>query len=342
MKSLDEYWYKKNRIATLLWPFSLLFRSISFLRRMGYRIGLFTVYEVSVPVIVVGNVTVGGTGKTPMVVWLASFLREQGFKPGIVSRGYGGKASQWPQQVRVDSDPTVVGDEPILLARRTGCPVAVAPKRVRAAGSLLQHEDCDIIIADDGLQHYALHRDVEIAVIDGVRRLGNGYCLPAGPLREPASRLRSVDFVVTNGLPAHDEFGMSFNLGSVYNLGDQDRTAPLEDFRGKVVHAVAGIGHPARFFSFLKRLGLSVIEHPFADHHIFSEADLDFGDDAPVIMTEKDAVKCRRLCCDNAWFVTVNACVDDAFTEALRLKISDVVEKKRKSKKPPAANFAGA
>ena len=228
----------------MLTPLSLVFRVVVWLRRFAYRAGLLRSYKVSLPVIITGNITAGGTGKTPLVIWLADYLRGKGYRPGIISRGYGGKASSWPQQVRSDSDPAMVGDEAVLLAGATRCPMAVGPDRVAAARALIEHSDCDVILSDDGLQHYALQRDIEIVVIDGVRRFGTGFSIPAGPMREPARRLQEVDLVVINGLGSGQEHQMRMNLGDAHNLLDKDIRRRLSSFQGKAVHAIAGIGNP--------------------------------------------------------------------------------------------------
>ena len=317
MKRLDHYWYTRSPWLLLLTPLSLLYRGIISVRRFAYRAGIKRSTRLSLPVIVVGNITVGGTGKTPLVVWVANYLREQGYIPGIVSRGYGGKANHWPQQARADSDPAVVGDEAVLLAVSTGCPMAVAPDRVAAARALVDQGDCDVIISDDGLQHYALQRDIEIAVIDGVRRFGNGHLLPAGPLREPEKRLQEVDLVVVNGLGGSDEYRMSLQQGDAHNLQDPEKTCTLQAFRSQRVHAVAGIGHPERFFRSLQQAGLQLDSHPYPDHHAFRPGDISFGDGRPVIMTEKDAVKCRHFASQNDWYVPVEANLSKAFQERL-------------------------
>ena len=256
MKRLDYYWYTRSPWLVLLTPLSLLYHAITRVRRLAYRTGIFRSTRVSLPVIVVGNITVGGTGKTPLVAWLAEYLRGKGYRPGIIARGYGGAASNWPQQVRPDSDPAVVGDEAVLLAAKTGCPVSVAPDRVAAANALIAGGDCDVILSDDGLQHYALQRDIEIAVIDGVRRFGTGFLIPAGPMREPASRLQEVDLVVINGLGSEQEHRLRMKQGDAHNLLDPDKVSALHDFRSQTVHAVAGIGNPERFFRSLQQLSL--------------------------------------------------------------------------------------
>lgn len=315
---LQAAWYdRRSLLAAALSPLGWLFCAVAWLRRGIYRV--LPLGRLPVPVVVVGNLTVGGTGKTPLVIWLAQRLRAAGYRPGIVSRGYGGQARHWPQQVRADSDPAAVGDEPVLIARRTGCPMAVGPKRVTAARALLAHHDCDILLSDDGLQHYRLRRNVEVAVIDATRRFGNGRCLPAGPLREPLSRLRSVDLLVANGAAGGREHAMRLEGEQLCGVAD-DRPGPsLRELHGQAVHAVAGIGNPERFFERLRRSGLRVEPHPMPDHHRFEPGDLDFGDALPVIMTEKDAVKCRRLPDGAAprWYLPVDAVLPPEFAEQL-------------------------
>ncbi len=308
--SLERYWYSRNLVSLLLAPLGWLYCAITDLRRRAYGAGLLPTTKVDVPVIVVGNISVGGTGKTPMVAWLVDVLRTAGWKPGIVSRGYGGKADHWPQAVAAESDPAQVGDEPVLLARRCECPMSVGPDRVAAARALIQAGTCDVIVADDGLQHFALERDLEIAVVDGSRRFGNGRCLPAGPLRERARRLDQVDFVVSNGPGARLEYVMRLEGEQAVALDGSGRAKPLQAFCDGPVHAVAGIGYPPRFFSHLRRCGLQLIEHPFPDHHAFSARDLDFGDQLPVLMTEKDGVKCKALAASYHWQVPVRAVLD--------------------------------
>lgn len=291
-------------------PLAWLFAGLAAMRRAAYRMGLFKTTRLPVPVIVVGNITVGGTGKTPLTMWLVQQLRAAGFTPGVISRGYGGRARTWPQWVTSGSDPLQVGDEPVLIAQRAQCPVAVAPQRVAAAHMLLARARCDVLICDDGLQHYALARDIEIAVVDGARQYGNGWRLPAGPLREPVARLRTVDFVVMHGTAGAVEFALHLELVSAYNLRDTASVRPLTVFHGSTVHAVAGIGHPARFFAQLRAAGIQTIEHPFPDHHVYVPGELDFGDALPVLMTEKDAVKCRPFAHAQCWAVTAQAHVD--------------------------------
>ncbi len=310
---LDSLWYRKSPLSLALAPLGWLYCAAAMARRAAYRLGIARVGRVGAPVIVVGNISVGGTGKTPLVIWIARFLMSRGLRPGIVSRGYRGKADKWPQQVRPDSDPIMVGDEPVLLALATGCPVAVDPDRTRAARSLLAHAECDLIVSDDGLQHLAMGRDVEVAVIDAVRRHGNGRCLPAGPLREPVSRLASVDLIVANGGGVGGEFHMRMHAGDAKSLTEEALSRPLDDFRAGPVHALCGIGSPERFFASLERAGLELIRHPFPDHHAFCAADIDFDDEIPVLMTEKDAVKCRRFADSRHWCIPVRVELPEAF-----------------------------
>lgn len=312
MKRLDEYWYRQSPWLLLLWPLSLLFCLLVLLRRLGYRLGVFRTQRLPVPVIVVGNITVGGSGKTPLVLWLAQLLQRHGYRPGLVSRGYGGRAESWPQVVEPSSDASLVGDEALMLVRNSGCPMVVGPDRVAAATLLLQRYRPDVIISDDGMQHYRLQRDIEIAVVDGERHLGNGMCLPAGPLREPASRLKQVDLVVSNGQAVDREWPMRLQGSEAVAMqGEARRT--LAAFSETPVHAVAGIGNPERFFAFLRAAGLTVIPHPFADHHPYRKGELDFADDYPVLMTEKDAVKYFHHAGERHWYVPVSAVLPDAF-----------------------------
>ena len=308
----DRHWQRITAVSVLLYPLSLVFRLVVALRRFAFRASLLRSSRLSVPVIVVGNITVGGTGKTPLVIWLASFLTREGFRPGIVSRGYG-SGSDAARRVTRDADASSVGDEPLLLARRTGCPMWIGKDRAAAAKALLRSDPaCNVIVSDDGLQHYALARDLEIAVIDGTRGLGNRLMLPAGSLREPPSRLRSVDAVVVNGddcpgFPDSPAIAMKLEGREFHNLLNPDHIVDASRFYNQRLHAVAGIGNPQRFFDHLAALGLRFEAHAFPDHHPYSAQDLAFAHADAVLMTEKDAVKCAAFAAETYWFLRVDA-----------------------------------
>lgn len=314
----EDAWYKEMYISAWFMPLSMLYVDVIRFRRFLYRVGLKKSVRLPVPVIIVGNLTVGGTGKTPLVIWMAAFLKQHGYKPGIISRGYAGSNSQAAQTVTAKSDPSIVGDEPLLLARRCDCPVLIGADRPAAAKQLLAEHDCDIIISDDGLQHYALQRDIEIVVIDGERRFGNGYCLPVGPLREPPERVNSVDLVVVNSPKEllDGEFAMQCQGINLVNLQTLE-TKPLSEFVGQACHALAGIGNPQRFFNQLKAAGLNCQTHALPDHHAFTAKDLQFKDAQTVIMTEKDAVKCSGFAQAHHWYLPVDAQLPEAFSEKL-------------------------
>ncbi len=323
MFSYPVAWTRCTWLTLLLWPLSWLFRAVVALRRGLYAVGVLHSERLPVPVIIVGNISVGGTGKTPLVLWLVNRLRERGYQPGIISRGYGG-GNQHPRAVQPDSDTAQCGDEPVLLARRSQCPVWISRNRVAAARALLAaHPDCNVIISDDGLQHYRLARNAEIAVIDGTRGLGNGLLLPAGPLREPASRLNEVDAVVVRGAEAPvkpPRYAMTLDPSGLRNLTD-NRPAEASHFKTLRVHAVAGIGNPQQFFDTLRRMGIAHTPHAFADHHAFTAADLEFSNGDAVVMTEKDAVKCEAFASDKHWALQVDARVDVALLHLLLERI---------------------
>lgn len=316
---IESHWQKVTPVAALLYPVSLLFRLAVGVRRALYRLGLLKSIRLPVPVIVVGNVNVGGTGKTPLVAWMVARLARQGRRPGIVSRGYGGSGAV--QRATRESDPAIVGDEPVMLAQHLDAPIWVARDRVAAANALLAaHPECDVIVCDDGLQHYRLARDLEVVVIDGERGLGNGWMLPAGPLREPPARLATVDAVVINGTDstpavprARAVFSMALKGRTFRNLLHPERRVVPAYFGARTVHAIAGIGNPGRFFAHLLELGLNVTAHPFPDHHAYTAADTAAFRDEEVIMTEKDAVKCRRFATERWWALAVDAEIDPAF-----------------------------
>lgn len=318
---LPRLWYRRDLAGILLplLPVSWLFRCLVALRRLLFRLGLMPSFALPVPVIVVGNLTVGGSGKTPLVLWLVKHLRQRGWNPGIISRGYGGTATG-VTQVAVEADAAAVGDEPLLLARRSGVPVFIGSDRVAAGQALLaKHPGCDVVVSDDGLQHYRLRRAADIVVFDG-RGAGNGRLLPAGPLREPLSRLARATALVWNGaagdLGGHDAgmpcFTMRLAGRRFVSLADSSRNCPPEALRGRALHAVAGIGDPARFFAQLVALGLEFSPHPFPDHHVYQVEDFAFVGDGVLLMTEKDAVKCAGLALPEAWVLPVEACLEDA------------------------------
>jgi tetraacyldisaccharide 4'-kinase len=321
-RRLAQLWYRPRGGPSLLQPLAWIYGAVVRARAEAYRRGWLRVEPSPKPVVVVGNLTVGGTGKTPLTAWLANALREGGLEPAIVTRGYGRReACALPRLVRADSRWEEVGDEPLLLQRRTGCRTVVAADRVAAARRLAS-EPIDVILSDDGLQHLRLARVCEIAVIDGARGFGNGRLLPAGPLREPVSRLDSVDLVVVNGSAEHASLAcstltrpvvrMSLIAGRARRVDGSACERPLEDFRGERVHAVAGIGNPQRFFGDLEAQRLEISRHAFPDHHPFASRDLQFGDDRPILMTEKDAVRCAGIATARMWYVPVTAYLADA------------------------------
>ncbi len=327
---VQKIWYGGSRLHWLLLPFSWIYAAIITFRRFLYSTGLFRSQSVAAPVVIVGNIAVGGTGKTPLTIWLALQLAEQGYKPGIISRGYRGMVGSKPMQVSADSDPAVVGDEAVLMASRSACPVVVHPNRV-AAAKLAIDLGANVIVSDDGLQHYRLARDFEIAVVDGTRRHGNRQLLPAGPLREPVSRLRASDQILVQresgegadrSWHGSDRPPVEFRLiASAICRPDNSDIRNIEDFSGTTVHALAGIGNPDRFFRLLEAREIDVIRHPLADHAEITQDDLDFDDDLDVVMTEKDVVKCRSLDTRKCWFVPVDVSIDDVDAEDLLNRI---------------------
>lgn len=336
-------YYSDKKWLYLLAPFAWIYRLVIAIRRFCYRKNFFKQTKLSVPVIVVGNITLGGTGKTPLVIYLAEYFKKKGKNPGIISRGYRSTAKHFPQVVTTESTAIEVGDEPLLIHHRTQCPVVIDPNRVAAANYLLEHFACDVIISDDGLQHYALMRDLEIAVVDAQRYFGNGFCLPAGPLREPVSRLNNVDLIILNGLHSDTEvvsaaslvemekylpiknifdrcFAMQLIPQYFKNLQTQEIIS-VTDFVKKYahskIHALAGIGNPQRFFNSLSVLGLSILPSPKPDHHHYQLEELNFDDDYPIVMTEKDAVKCLAFANDKCWYLEISADLSAGFCDCL-------------------------
>lgn len=281
----------------------------------------------AVPIAVVGNITVGGTGKTPLLIHLVEQLKQLNISVGVVSRGYGGQVSSGDMPLLLTPATTALqaGDEPVLIAKRTHVPVCVHPKRHQAIQALLsEHPDCQIILSDDGLQHYQMHRDLEIVVVDGERRFGNRHCLPAGPLREPLKRLQNVDFVVVNGR-SPDWFNMGVVGDVLYHVNDANRAMPLSRLFAQPVRVVTGIGNPKRFFARLQEEGLRAQYHTFPDHYTFQKNDLCFEDNLPIVMTEKDAVKCQAFDLPNAWYLAIDAQPDEAFTQAFLQRVKELI-----------------
>lgn len=319
-RATPRHWQQRGFAAWLLLPLAGLFVLIASLRRLAHRLGWLRVETLPVPVVVVGNIAVGGSGKTPVVLWLADVLRHAGLRPGIISRGYGGRVTG-PALVPTAADPAEFGDEPVLLARLAGCPVAVGGDRPAAGRHLLAaHPDCDVLISDDGLQHYPLARAVEVVVVDDAV-LGNRLPLPAGPLREGLGRLASADLVIAHGPLGADAaraagpvpvVAMELVGEGFVSLGDPGQRRQVVDFAGGPVHGVAGIGRPERFFAQLEGLGLQVIRHPFPDHHPFTAADLAFAPGEPKILTAKDGVKCASFATPEMWVFPVRARIGGA------------------------------
>lgn len=332
-RALENIWYNNGRGKWLLLPLTFLYCAIHSFQRWKLT------RKRSKPplaIIIVGNISIGGTGKTPVVIHLARLLAKAGYKPGIITRGYGGKATQWPQDVNAESNAVDVGDEPVLMARHTHLPIAAGSDRCVDIQLLRSKYNCDVIISDDGLQHYPLHRDIEIVLIDSERQLGNGWCIPAGPLRENPQRLKSVDFVLLNN-GSHKEiksnpafiqqhqlqsvFSMYLSGKSIYSLASQKEKQSLDDLQGKVVHAVTGIGNPQRFYQTLENAGIKLIKHSFPDHHRFIAEELVFNDKKIIIMTEKDAVKCQQFSLNNIWYLPIEARLEKGFDELLLDKL---------------------
>ncbi|MCK7547345.1 tetraacyldisaccharide 4'-kinase [Marinobacter koreensis] len=339
MSSLvDRLWYGEGRPLRWLAPLAWLYRAVAESRRR--KAWDRRNASLPVPVVVVGNITVGGTGKSPLTARLVREMRVAGWQPVILSRGYGGKSDHYPLAVDADTDPSLAGDEPVMLAQATGVPVVVDPQRLRGAEFALSRSLGDVLICDDGLQHYALPRDIELAVFDGARGIGNGALIPVGPLREPVSRLSGVDFVLVNGAAVTDGeerlenfagvehpelFAMRLVPSALINLATSDELSPGA-LSGKEVRAVAGIGNPHRFFETLRALGAAVREAPFPDHHDFKPGDLSAGPDEWLVMTAKDAVKCRQFASEQAWYLLVEADLPEAFLQSFLERLRECAE----------------
>ncbi len=299
-------WQRPGWLNRLLYPLSLGYAGLMAARRRAYQLGVLKRHKPPAPLIVVGNISAGGVGKTPLVIELVEYLKSRGMKPGVVTRGYRGRSASWPRKVDEGVTAGEVGDEPLLIFRRCRVPVMAGPDRLRGARALVGEHGCDVVLSDDGFQHFALERDLDIVVMDGERRFGNGWCLPAGPLREPPAALARAGIIVINGREhghgqprgqsGENVFAMNVCIDRAVGL-DGGQTRALREFAGHTVHAVAGIGNPGRFFRQLEAHGIRVTPHEYPDHHRFTPADLAFAahDDRALLMTEKDAVKCEAL-----------------------------------------------
>lgn len=309
---VDKLWYGTHPLRWILLPISWCYSLIVQIRRRYLE--YFCQSESSVPIIVVGNITVGGVGKTPLVIALAKKMQQKGLKVGVVSRGYGARTKNVPYEVQLNDPAVKVGDEPLLIALKTGCPVVISPRRMDAVHYLLERHKVQIIISDDGLQHYRMGRAIEIAVIDGIRGLGNGLSLPAGPLRESSDRLNEVDFLIVNEGTWKNAFSMHLTPGKIIKLATQDEME-LDEFKGDVA-AVAAIGNPQRFYSTLSHLGIEFKTYSYPDHYQFEPNDFNHSESL-IIMTEKDAVKCRSFISDKMYCLPVEATLNDTFWNAL-------------------------
>jgi len=333
---LENIWYKQGMGKWFLLPFTLLYCTLHLFQRWKLTRRRL---KITIPVIVVGNISIGGTGKTPAVISLAKLLIKAGYKPAIITRGYGGKSTQWPQEVTALSDAENMGDEAILLANNTKLPVVAGADRYENIQYLCSRYDCDVILSDDGLQHYRLDRDIEIVLIDAERQLGNGWCIPAGPLRESSCRLKKVEFVLFNhGLIQNSDqknrfakqhklkslFSMQLSGSKIYSVSEKEVSKTLASLQGQTVHAVTGIGNPSRFYHTLEKLGLNLIKHSFPDHHIFKQKELYFNDDKIIIMTEKDAVKCHQFTLENCWYFPIEAKIEREFDHLLVDKLKRI------------------
>ena len=329
----ETVWYEGSRWIWALRPLSWLYRTGVFLRR-AWRRWLNPPPALPAPVAVVGNLSVGGTGKTPLVVWLALRLRSLGISVGVVCRGYWGDSPTWPREVDAATNPAEVGEEAVLIAAQTGCPVFAGPDRAAAAQALCERHAVAIILSDDGLQHLGLSRQLEILVVDGKRRYGNGLCLPAGPLREPRGRARSVDWVLVHGgEPRQGEHRFDLEVRHLRSLLDGG-TRPLSDLAGQTVHAVCGIGNPARFLESLASAGIDAIPHIYEDHYVFRAGQLDFADGHAVVMTPKDAVKCERFARERWYSLEVDVALDAEAAEQIIGSVQQVIEQNRSASAP--------
>ncbi len=331
--SIIKYWQSYNWFSLCLWPLSLIYCLVISIRKRCYQFHCFAIKPSKVPVIIIGNITVGGNGKTPLIIQLLKEFKNKGYTPGVVSRGYGAinsDLSKGAVEVDTSQESKLYGDEPWMIAKKLDVPVVIGHKRALAVEYLIKNYACDMVFSDDGLQHYAMARDIEICVVDTSKKFGNGFCLPAGPLREPISRLKEIDFIVhhktsdsdstnieTQDFQMHLEFDHILPLNGIKNTKEMQ----LLDFKDKTVHAVAGIANPLRFFNQLRKHGINVIEHAFADHYQYRPSDFEFGDDLPILMTEKDAVKCIHFELKNCSYISVKTILSKDLVSSIIAKL---------------------
>lgn len=330
-RQAPAFWLTRGWIAWLLWPLSLLFQLLAGLRRHAFSQHWLKPWQSPVPVVVVGNITVGGAGKTPLTIALANHLSAQGIAVGLINSGYGGGSAHWPLPVDADTAASAAGDEAVLLARRCDAPVVAGRDRVAAVQRLLAEWPVDLLLCDDGLQHYRLARDAEIAVVSVSQGVGNGFCLPAGPLREPLERLQQVDMVVYSGAQ-RQRHGYYLQADEMLtSVADRNARRSIASLAGQTIHVVAGIAQPDNFFAALRERGIDVVEHAFPDHHRFSRQELDFGDDRITVMTEKDAVKCLSMGLSDAWYLSVSAILDPPVTDAFDQLVAQLLPAAREA-----------
>ena len=325
-QELNKIWYEEKSIPLRYKFLSGIFGFVSRFRKKLYSVGILKSPKIKCPVVIVGNISVGGVGKTPMVIWLVNKLQSQGLKVGVVSRGYGGKREHEPLLVIPQTSAKASGDEALLIAKHTNAPVYVGKNRVKAAKKLLLDYRVDIIIADDGLQHYALKRDLEVVLIDSKYGLGNEKLLPAGPLREDKSRLDNVDIVLYKG-KKQDAHYFEYEPLMVYELGNIKNQKNIKSFRSQQINAVAGIAHPDSFFSMLSKNGLAIIKNPLDDHQELTEDHFKFDNDDPIFITEKDAVKCHGMKLKNVWVVVLKLSVKQKTKDELMNLMNGVIKK---------------
>lgn len=321
---INRVWYQRSWVSTFLLPLTFLYWLVISVRKHVYFKFFYQSKTFSCPIIIVGNITVGGTGKTPMVIHLCDQLRSLGFAPAVTSRGYG--ATLKNSRLVTDNDTALqVGDEPLLIYKNAKVPVMVGPNRLASIQKLVENKSCDVVICDDGLQDYRFIHDIEVCMVDAERLYGNGRLIPAGPLRESVQRILSCDFAIATGkvIPAISSDVMTLQIGEVVNLVDTQHRVCLETWQNQRVHAVAGIGNPQRFFDILRKQNITVIEHVFADHAVYNKSNLQFNDQLPILMTEKDAVKCLGFNLQNAWYVTINAQTNDNLIARIHSKLRE-------------------